>query len=72
MRRNLLAVGLPIVAGMSLTLASCGNPVAEQEDVQQPGAAPTQIDDEEEEDDVPGNVNNQNNNNDGDNDGDND
>ncbi|WP_088894025.1 hypothetical protein [Leptolyngbya ohadii] len=72
MKRTLFAVGLPIVTGLSLTLASCGGPTAEREDVQQPGAAPTQVGDDEEDDNVPGNANNQDNDEDNDEDNDND
>lgn len=51
MKRNLVMLGMPVLAGLSLTLASCGGPVAEQEEgVQQPGAAPTSVEADEDED----------------------
>lgn len=67
--KSLLAVGLPIVAGLTLTLASCENPAAEREDVQQPGAVPTQVGDDEEDRNVPGKVTDQDDDEDGDNSG---
>ncbi|WP_143467796.1 hypothetical protein [Leptolyngbya ohadii] len=68
MKRTLFAVGLPIAAGLTLTLTGCGNPAVEREDVQQPGAVPTQIGDDEEDRNVPGKVTDQDDDEDGDND----
>ncbi|MBD1850705.1 hypothetical protein [Leptolyngbya sp. FACHB-711] len=59
MKRNLFILGLPIVAGLSLTLASCGGSAEQEGGLQQPGAAPTQITDDEEDNNVPGKVTDQ-------------
>jgi|GEM_PF-5893468 hypothetical protein len=50
MKQNLLILGLPIVVGLSLTLASCGSPIEREGDLEQPGAVPTEVDGDEDED----------------------
>lgn len=50
MKRNLAMLGLPIVVGLSITLASCGGPAEQEEgDLQQPGAVPTNVENDEDE-----------------------